>query len=196
MRNPDTICTRQIYGHACPLEGPKLVHLQCTDQPVTHYKGFVSCCHKNFLDCCVVVQTRKGYLPLSHFPEKYEKLEKILKKHFYLSSDAVRNVPKALFDKNYQIISVNEDTSDLSEHSDDMSDIADIEEKWILQKILNSDEILDPNSRVCDTEDCNLFACTKYVLSTDMNNTWYGCIDCQKEVSVILDSRTIFLFNC
>lgn len=192
MPHPQVL-KRHIHGHERPLEDPEVVHLQCTDQTVTHYKGYVAHCHKNFLDSCVLVKTDKGYLPLSHVPEKYEKLEKIFEKNFYSSSDAVRNVPKAFFDKDYQITAVNEDTSDLSEGG---NVISDEEEEWILQKILNTDEILDPNSLVCDEKDCTLLACTQYVQSTDMNNIWNSCIDCQKQVSCIFVFYIISRFHC
>ena len=62
---------RRIYGHECDMDGSEFCHLQCLEQAVTHYRGFVSGCHKNFLDTCVIVKTEKGYMRLTDVPEKY-----------------------------------------------------------------------------------------------------------------------------
>lgn len=207
---------RVILGFERPmtLERLELVHPQCFSQPVTYHQGYftgVSASHENFLKFCVVVKTQSGFVPLTDVPDLYVKFEKIFRKHFYLDSSICRNVPKVLYDDSLNMRVVDDDDDALeSECNETMSDIDEVTsdvdanendssvEKWNLEHIFTAQEINSTNHTPveCTTESCLLLACTKYVQDGNSANIWYGCLDCQQQVSGIFVSITISWFFC
>ena len=199
--------------------GSANMHPQCCTQTCTVYglSNYVCADHINFLKNCVSVENAAGELiPLHEDAELFNKLSKILQKHFYVDADIVRNLPKVHYydskDKPNVESSVESSDEPNVESSDEpnveSSDEPNVEssvessdepnvEKWELECILTAEEITDHNSEKCSTNNCKLRACTRYVNSVDPTDFWFGCLDCQYKVSFIFVTLIIVSsFNC
>lgn len=197
LNSTNSTATKEILGFAHPLNpgDNRKLHKQCCSQIVTKHKGRVAGNHINFIKCCVFVgiphpdpnKTKPLLVHIldSRVPDaeiKYEKLEKILRKHFYADQEFCSMVPKVMYEVPEEFADYDLDES-IVDHEDASAD--DKKEKWDLQYIFTNEEITctDPAPVMCMTEGCLLRACVRYVQDIDQTTEiWHSCLDCQEKV--------------